>query len=50
VSGGYKACVDEALKYASCAKEFYLAGDVEADVCSNLLQGNLSAYGKAQLL
>jgi|GEM_PF-4140191 len=50
VNGGYKGCVEEALQYAGSAPEFYLAGDVEEDVCVNLQQGNVSAYGKACLL
>lgn len=50
VNGGYAACEDDALKYATCTQEFYLAGDVEQDVCVNLQQGNVSAYGKALLL
>lgn len=50
VNGGYQSCIEEALQYGDCAPLFYLAGDVEADVCSNLQQGNVSAFGKACLL
>lgn len=50
VNGGYEGCIEEALQYAGCSRQFYLAGDVEADVCSNLQQGNVSALGKACLL
>lgn len=46
VNGGYEKCRQEALAYAGCVPELYLAGDVE-DGCDNLQQGNLSAFGKA---
>lgn len=49
VNGGHKKCQEEALRYASCAPEFYLAGDVE-DCCNNLQEGNVSAYGRASML
>lgn len=50
VNGGYESCIEEALQYAGSAPVFYLAGDVEGDVCSNIQQGNVSAYGKACML
>lgn len=50
VNGGYKPCIEEAMRYGSCTPEFYLAGDVEADICCNIQQGNRSAFGKANLL
>lgn len=50
VNGGYEPCIDDALKYGTCTTEFYLAGDVERDICVNLQQGNRSAFGKAYLL
>lgn len=49
VTGGYRELQEEALAYAGCAPEFYLAGDVEQH-CNDLHQGNLSAFGKASLL
>lgn len=49
VTGGYRGLQKEALAYACCAPEFYMAGDVE-DCCSNLQQGNVSAFGKCSLL
>ncbi len=48
VAGGYKPYVEEALKYAGCTPEFYLAGDANSDNC--LMLGNRSAYGRALLL
>lgn len=50
VNGGYRGCKEEALQYVGCAQEFYLAGDVEDDICGNIQEGNASAYGKACLL
>lgn len=50
VTGGYSPCIADALKYGNCAKEFYLAGDVQADRPGNLQQGNLSALGTASIL
>ena len=49
VTGGYRGLQQEALAYAACAPEFYMAGDVE-DCCSTLQQGNVSAFGKVNLL
>ena len=49
VSGGWRRCQREALAYAGCAPEFCAAGDVE-DCCSTLQQGNVSAFGKVNLL
>lgn len=49
VTGGYRSLREEALAYAGCAPEFYLAGDVEND-CNDLQGGNVSAFGKASLL
>jgi thioredoxin reductase len=49
VNGGYKHCTEEALKYAACAPEFYLAGDVES-YGGNIQKGNVSAYGKVKML
>ena len=50
VTGGYAACIDSALQYGTCASEFYLAGDVEADKKGCLQQGNLTALGVANML
>lgn len=50
VTGGYAACIESALKYGTCASEFYLAGDVEADKKGCLQQGNLTALGVANML
>lgn len=50
VNGGYESCIEEALQYSGSAPVLYLAGDVEADVCSNIQQGNVSAFGKACLI
>lgn len=49
VSGGYAPCTDEALRYAACTPAFYIIGDADR-ACSNLAQGNYSAYGRACLL
>ena len=49
VNGGYAPCQDAALQYCMSVPEFYMAGDCE-DLCTNLQQGNVSAYGKANLL
>ncbi|MCC8121804.1 MAG: FAD-dependent oxidoreductase [Oscillospiraceae bacterium] len=49
VSGGYEPCLDEALRYADCTQEFYIAGDVEKQ-SSSLEEGNRRGYGKACLL
>lgn len=49
VSGGYEPCTEEALRYAGCANEFYMAGDVEKE-STCLYEGNLRGYGKANLL
>ena len=49
VTGGYKSLRKEALSYAGCAPEFYMAGDVEEE-SNDLQQGNVSAFGKASLL
>lgn len=49
VTGGYQSCQKEALQYAGCVPEFYMAGDVEAD-CNDLQGGNVSAFGRASLL
>lgn len=49
VTGGYRGLQQEALAYAACAPEFYMAGDVE-DCCGNLQEGNVSAFGKCSLL
>ncbi|MGN0564658.1 MAG: FAD-dependent oxidoreductase [Candidatus Heritagella sp.] len=49
VNGGFRHCQKEALAYAGCAPEFYLAGDVED--CGGTIQlGNVSAFGKVHLL
>ncbi|MBQ9268665.1 MAG: FAD-dependent oxidoreductase [Oscillospiraceae bacterium] len=49
VNGGQFKEVPNAMRYAGCAPEFFMAGDVE-DHCSDLQTGNRSAYGKACLL
>lgn len=49
INGGQEKQKKNALRYYSAAPEFYLAGDVE-DTCSNLQQGNRSAFAKASLL
>jgi NADPH-dependent 2,4-dienoyl-CoA reductase/sulfur reductase-like enzyme len=49
VSGGYRPHTEEALRYSSCTKEFYLAGDCDKRN-DDLRRGNFSAYGKAMLL
>ena len=49
VSGGYEPHTDEALSYAQCAPEFYMAGDDRAD-CSCLMEGNRSAFSCAVML
>ena len=48
VNGGFRPCQSEALAYAGCAPEFYVAGDAEG--CSTIQQGNVSAFGKVHLL
>jgi thioredoxin reductase len=50
VNGGYRGCIEEALRYVGCAPELFLAGDVEEDMRMCLQQGNVSAFGKACLL
>lgn len=49
VNGGFRHCHKEAFVYAGCAPEFYMAGDVE-DCCGNIQQGNVSAFGKVNML
>ena len=49
INGGYQPCQEDALRYSLCTPEFYMAGDCE-DLCTNLQQGNVSAFGKANLL
>jgi 2,4-dienoyl-CoA reductase (NADPH2) len=49
VSGGYKPCAQEALRYADCTKEFYIAGDADKN-CTSLMEGNRRGFGKACLL
>lgn len=49
VNGGYRKCKEEAMAYAGCTPEFYIAGDVD-DKCGNIQQGNVNAYGIAALL
>lgn len=49
VTGGYRDLRKEALAYAACAPEFYMAGDVEYD-SGDLQKGNVSAFGKVSLL
>ena len=49
INGGYAPCKAEALAYSLSVPEFYMAGDDE-DLCTNLQQGNVSAFGKANLL
>lgn len=49
VSGGYQPHTDEALRYADCTREFYLAGDCDKRN-NDLRRGNFSGYGKAMLL
>ena len=49
VSGGYEACTEEALRYAACTKEFYIAGDADKN-CTSLMEGNRRAYGLVSLL
>jgi thioredoxin reductase len=49
VSGGYEADTQEALRYAECTKEFYIAGDADKN-CNALMEGNRRAYGKVAML
>lgn len=49
VSGGYKPCAEEALRYADCTDQFYIVGDADKN-CSSLLEGNRRGYGRACLL
>lgn len=49
VSGGFEACTAEALRYAECTKEFYIAGDADRD-CTSLMEGNRRAWGRVCLL
>lgn len=49
VSGGYKPCAEDALKYADCTDEFYMAGDCRVD-SDCLFTGNAGAYGRAVML
>ncbi len=49
VSGGFKPCAEEALQYAECTTEFYMAGDDRID-CNCLMLGNRSAYSRAIML
>lgn len=50
VNGGYESCYDDAIQYVGSAPMFYLAGDVEGNACTDVQQGNVSAFGKACLL
>jgi len=50
VTGGYAPCTESAMKYGRAAGEFYVAGDVQADLPGNLQQGNITAYGIANIL
>lgn len=51
VSGGYRPCTEEALKYAECTDEFYIAGDADPDEkSSSLMEGNRRAYGLVSLI
>lgn len=49
VSGGYEADTAEALKYAACTKEFYIAGDCDRR-STTIMSGTLQAFGKANLI
>ncbi|MBQ9268690.1 MAG: FAD-dependent oxidoreductase [Oscillospiraceae bacterium] len=49
VNGGYRHCTEAAFRYAGCAPEIYLAGDVE-NTGGDLQRGNVSAFGKVNLL
>ncbi|MCD8014892.1 MAG: FAD-dependent oxidoreductase [Lachnospiraceae bacterium] len=49
VSGGYVPYAEEALRYADCTKEFYIAGDADKN-CTSLMEGNRRGFGKACLL
>lgn len=49
VSGGFEPHSKEALRYATCTKEFYIAGDAEKN-CTSLMEGNRRAYGRVSLL
>ena len=49
VSGGFRPYAQEALRYAECTTEFYMAGDDRAD-CDCLMLGNRSAYSRAIML
>lgn len=49
VSGGYEPCIDEALKYAECTEEFYIAGDVDRQ-STNIQEGTFSGFGIACML
>ncbi|MBR1779938.1 MAG: FAD-dependent oxidoreductase [Oscillospiraceae bacterium] len=50
VNGGYQSCIESAISYGTCTREFYMAGDVEADKKGCLQQGNLAALGVANML
>lgn len=49
VSGGYVANTSEALRYGSCVKEFYIAGDCDKR-STDIMSGTLQAFGKANLI
>ncbi|MDR1801262.1 MAG: FAD-dependent oxidoreductase [Lachnospiraceae bacterium] len=49
VSGGFAPNAKEALRYADCTKEFYIAGDADKN-CTSLMEGNRRAYGRVSLL
>lgn len=49
VGGGYEPYTDEALRYAECTDEFYMAGDCCIH-SAELLTGNADALGAASIL
>lgn len=49
VSGGYEPLGGEAMKYAACTDEFYVAGDCDIR-SSELTSGNQQAYGAVMML
>lgn len=49
VNGGYVHATDAAFQYVGCAPKFYTAGDVDS-TCGDLQKGNLSAFGKVNML